>query len=56
MKLISCEDCGVVIDVSRVESTTREIKVSRSGVVGKEPGMKCPCCGREICLEDGQMS
>lgn len=56
MKLVSCENCGSVIDTDRIKGTDKEYQVFRSGFVGTEPGTNCPVCNEEICLSDGGLT
>lgn len=48
MKLISCEDCGVVIDLEKIEW---KIKTEQVNDFDKEKVLYCPACKSRVVLE-----
>jgi hypothetical protein len=54
MKLISCENCGVVIDTSRIEWQKKDMPTEKHrDSYDDEPQFVCPGCGQMIFLIDG---
>ena len=63
MNLISCENCGVVLDLSRIEMPEIE---DEDWVVNRDvaawvnrdyvPTIMCPCCQSRILYSNGRMA
>jgi primosomal protein N' len=60
MRLISCENCGIVIDIDRIkepliynEDGTVDISKCRWDGVNHIPTIECPCCKKNISYSDG---
>jgi hypothetical protein len=60
MNFISCEDCGVILDLGRIEVPSMEgkngeINDKTAGWRGRsyEPKITCPVCKAEIFYADG---
>ena len=64
MRLQSCDNCGIVLDLSKISIPTEAEMYDKEGTVDNAkflwssglrnyvPFIKCPCCNYDVLIED----